>query len=298
MSILFIGGTNIDYIATSLKPLIRHSSNIGKLEISFGGVMRNVVENCARLGADCEFITIIGHDTLGIMAKEYLERLNVRVYTPRTDSHTSSYIAINDNNHDMDVGVNDMCITEELNPKFLETLNGVISKHDYVFLDSNIYPEAIDYLFKTYPNKRFIIEGISATKILRFKAYLDNIYMVKCNIFEARSLVDMPNGSAKEVAEKILKSGTKTVVVSQGKGNIYFGENNKVDYVEIKAYDDFKGNTTGCGDALFAGIADHISEGYSLKESIKFGVILSQLTLETNKANNSDVSKLSYKHKY
>ena len=297
MSILFIGGTNIDYIATSSRPLVCHSSNIGKLEISYGGVMRNVVENCARLGADCEFITIIGNDTLGRMAKKYLEDLKVKVYTPVTDSHTSSYIAINDSNHDMDVGINDMCIVEELNAKYLATLDDLIKQHDYIFLDSNLYPEAIDYLFETYPNKKFIIEGISATKILRFKPYIKKIYMVKCNIYEARSLVNMPDGFAKEIAEKILASGAKTVVISQGKGDIYYGENNQVDYVEIKAKERFKGNTTGCGDALFAGIADHISEGYSLLDSIKFGVKLSQLTLETDKANNVDVSKLCYTHK-
>jgi hypothetical protein len=46
-TILLVGGSNIDYIATANDKLIRHSSNIGELEVSFGGVMRNVVEKIA-----------------------------------------------------------------------------------------------------------------------------------------------------------------------------------------------------------------------------------------------------------
>src|SRR5574344_1070087 len=297
MSILFIGGTNIDYIATSYKPLIHHSSNIGKLEISYGGVMRNVVENCARLGAKCDFITIVGNDVFGTQVRKYMEDLGVNFYSPKTDTLTSSYIAINNNDHDMELGINDMRIVEELNPTYLKSLKPLLDSHEYIFLDSNLYPEAIDYLFENYPNHKFIIEGISATKILRFRPQLSKIYMVKCNLYEARSLMGMPEGFAKEIAKKILDAGCKTVVISQGKGDIYYGENGAVDCVEVNSKDNFKGNTTGCGDALFAGIADHLSEGYSLKESIEFGTKLSLLTLESVKANNPDVSKLKYKHK-
>ena len=35
-SILLIGGTNIDYLATSNNKLIKHSSNPGTLTISYG----------------------------------------------------------------------------------------------------------------------------------------------------------------------------------------------------------------------------------------------------------------------
>jgi len=297
MSILFIGGTNIDYIATSDEPLISHSSNIGKLEISFGGVMRNVVENCARLGAECHFITIIGQDTLGKTIKKYMEDLGVKLYSPVTLLNTSSYIAINNNNHDMEVGINDMKIMDKLTPNFLASLNELISKHDYIFLDSNLSPLTIDYIFKKYSDHKIVIEGISATKILRYKLYINKIYMVKCNVYEARSIADMKDGLVADVALKILDMGAKSVVVSQGKGDIYYGENNQIKCFKLKTKDVFKGNTTGCGDALFSGIADHISEGYSLKDSLEFATKLSVLTLDSDKANNPEVSRYAYVHK-
>ena len=47
---LLFGGSNIDYIGTSDEKLIDGVSNIGSVSISFGGVMRNIAENLARLG--------------------------------------------------------------------------------------------------------------------------------------------------------------------------------------------------------------------------------------------------------
>ena len=45
-----IGGANVDIHGQSLAPIIMRDSNPGKLHTSMGGVVRNVLENCARLG--------------------------------------------------------------------------------------------------------------------------------------------------------------------------------------------------------------------------------------------------------
>lgn len=49
MKILVIGGTNIDINATSINEIVLKDSNIGNIEISIGGVAKNIAENLARL---------------------------------------------------------------------------------------------------------------------------------------------------------------------------------------------------------------------------------------------------------
>ena len=44
------GGVNMDLHIQSSVPVILHDSNPGKIHTSPGGVMRNIAENCARLG--------------------------------------------------------------------------------------------------------------------------------------------------------------------------------------------------------------------------------------------------------
>ena len=81
--LLLIGGSNIDYIGISQNKLISNVSNIGTISISFGGVMRNICENLARLNNNITFITAIGKDTLGQELKKQLIDSNNLLYCLR-----------------------------------------------------------------------------------------------------------------------------------------------------------------------------------------------------------------------
>ena len=73
MKILVIGGTNIDINATSINEIVRKDSNIGNIEISIGGVAKNIAENLARLDLDVSFLTILGNDHYAEVAIKYLK---------------------------------------------------------------------------------------------------------------------------------------------------------------------------------------------------------------------------------
>lgn len=294
-SILLIGGSNVDYIATSHNKILMHSSNIGEVEISYGGVMRNVTENLARLGNDCIFVTAVGDDLIGKEMKEYMEKLNVKLIMPKTHKPTSSYLCVNDSDHDMFVGLNDMRIMEDLSPEFLRENRETINEFDSVILDSNLSKQSLKCIFNDYSDKKFYCEAISANKVVRYMPYLDKIYLLKCNIYEAKSLLSSDE-DAEVLALKILKTGVKKCVITQGKNDIFYGEDGKVYSIKVNQVEKIIGNTTGCGDAMFAGIIDKLMIGKTLKEAIEFGCELSKITLETKKANNEEISKLAYKH--
>ena len=246
---LLIGGSNVDYIATSRDKLQKRVSNIGEVSISFGGVMRNIAENLARLGNKIDFITAIGEDANGKEMRNELIKLGINVITPKTDYPSGSYVAINDANHDMVDAICDNRIIRDLNTEFLKSQHDLIASHEYVIMDANISEEAIDYLFNTYPSKKFIVEAISPSKVLKFKNYLDKLFLIKCNIHEARMLMGI-DLMEKDLVSGLLARGVKNVVVSHGAHDVYFGENyRRVDLVKVNEVKEFE-NTTGCGDAL------------------------------------------------
>lgn len=294
-NVLLIGGTNIDYIGTSDKTLKRNDSNIGTIEISFGGVMRNVCENMVRLGNNCLFITAIGNDEYGNKLKANLKSLDVTYYIPNSNYPSSSYLAINDANHDMVNAICDSRILDDLNKDFLKQYYDLINEHEYIIIDCNLSEEALRYLFTTFKDKKFICESISMNKVVKYKPFLKNIYLIKCNIYEAQELTETIQKN-EEIVRTLLHKGIKNVVVSAGSKNIYYGNSKEVSYVKVVEQKDIV-NTTGCGDALFSGVIDYILQGKELREAIEFGMKLSTITLNTYKATSEDISKLRYEHK-
>lgn len=294
--ILLIGGSNVDYIATSEMKLKKEVSNPGNISISFGGVMRNTAENLARLGNKCTFLTAIGNDEYGKRLKKDLEDLNINVLTPKSNKITSSYLAINDINNDMYVAICDNKIIEDLNVDFIEENRKLIENHEYIILDANLDEKIIDYLFLNFKDKKFICEAISPQKVLKFKKHLSEIYLLKCNIHEAQSLINI-DLVEKDLVGALLIKGIKSVVVSNRANSVYYGkDNHDIGYVEVEKVDNFI-NTTGCGDALFSGIIDKLLQGEKLKEAVRFGNELSKLTLMSQKSTSDEVSKLRYEHK-
>ena len=290
---LLIGGSNVDYIATSRDKLQKRVSNIGEVSISFGGVMRNIAENLARLGNKIDFITAIGEDANGKEMRNELIKLGINVITPKTDYPSGSYVAINDANHDMVDAICDNRIIIDLNTEFLKSQHDLIASHEYVIMDANISEEAINYLFNTYPSKKFIVEAISPSKVLKFKNYLDKLFLIKCNIHEARMLMGI-DLMEKDLVSGLLARGVKNVVVSHGAHDVYFGENyRRVDLVKVNEVKEFE-NTTGCGDALTSGVIDYFLRGKKLKEAVAFGNELSRLTLMSKSATSKEIEK--YRH--
>ena len=292
-SLLLIGGSNIDFIAKSDKKIIKGTSNIGSVSITNGGVMRNISENLARLGNEIDFITAIGNDPLGISLKQQLLDLGIRVHTPLTSASTGSYVAILDEKHDLKESICDNKINDAITIEFLKEQKDLIDSHEYIGLDTNLNQDIIDYLFKTFPDKKYIVDGISPVKVLKIKDYLNQIFLIKCNIKEARALMGI-DLVEKDLVSGLLARGAQNVVVSHGSNDIYFGNNrrNKIDLVHVEEIKSIE-NTTGCGDALTSGVIDYYLGGKKLKEAVAFGYELSKLTLMSKGATSKEISKFA-----
>ncbi|MCI7220155.1 MAG: carbohydrate kinase family protein [Candidatus Enterosoma sp.] len=289
--VLVVGASNVDYVALSNNKLIRKDSNIGKLNITFGGVGRNIVENLAILEDDVSFITFLGNDSFGKELRKDLESINVKIYSPNKKERTSSYLAVLDSNGDMDVAICDTEIIDKSTVEDIEPFDDVISEFTSIVLDANINDKIIDHIFKEYSDKKILVEAVSANKVKRYEKYLDKIYLFKSNVLEAKHLLNLYDAEPMLLAKRLMERGVKNVVITDGGKPVIIGENNEVVFVTPKPIEKII-SASGAGDSLFAGLIHGLINGASLVESVAFGIKVSQMTLMVEESVNKDIKKI------
>ena len=289
--VLVVGASNVDYVALSNNKLIRMDSNIGKLNITFGGVGRNIVENLAILEDDVSFITFLGNDSFGKELRKDLESINVKIYSPNKKERTSSYLAVLDSNGDMDVAICDTEIIDKSTVEDIKPFDDVISEFTSIVLDANINDKIIDHIFKEYSDKKILVEAVSANKVKRYEKYLDKIYLFKSNVLEAKHLLNLYDAEPMLLAKRLMERGVKNVVITDGGKPVIIGENNEVVFVTPKPIEKII-SASGAGDSLFAGLIHGLINGASLVESVAFGIKVSQMTLMLEESVNKDIKKI------
>ena len=70
--VVAIGGSNIDIIGQPYEKLIFKNSNKSKINLSSGGVIRNIAENLSKLNSKCHLITVFGNDDFGSFLENVL----------------------------------------------------------------------------------------------------------------------------------------------------------------------------------------------------------------------------------
>lgn len=292
-NVLVIGSSNVDFVGISEDLLIKKQSNPGKINVYFGGVMKNVCENLARLGHECTFVTAIGDDLYGLKMKDYLKELGIKTIIPESKLPSATNLVINDSNKKIIAGICDPRIIDEITVDFVESNKNLINTFNYIVLDSNLNEDVIAYIFNNFQSKNIICEAISSAKVQRFQKFLDKIYLLKCNIGEAQTLMNI-NLSERDLVGGLLARGVKNVVVSNSSEDIYYGNDARdIGFVEVKKITDFK-STTGCGAALLSGVIDGLISKKSIKESVSFGNQLATITLQAEGPTSEEIAK--FKH--
>ena len=289
--VCLIGASTVDYIATSNDRFILKDKNAGKIKISFGGVMRNVAYSLGLLSDKCTFLTPIGNDLYGVKNKEELEKNNITVISPKTDKNSAIYLCLNDNDNDMICGLTDNEIFESLNLSFLKDNEILLSSFEYLIIDGNLNEDCIEYIFHKFKDKKIIVEAVSNLKVKKFSPYLKEIFLLKCNSYEAKALLEDGNNKDESLLDEFLNKGLKNLVISQGSSDVLYLDNGIKKKKEVQIIKDIK-NTTGCGDALFSGIIHSLINDKSLDKGVELGIKMAYLTLLSDSAVSLEIKNL------
>ena len=286
------GGVNIDIGAHSFAPLRAKDSNPGKVELSLGGVGRNIAHNMRLLGVPTYLLTAVGGDSRASQVEESCKELGIDLsHALRVpDGRTSTYVFVGDSDGDMAIAVSDMEICKKLTPDYfasqLDLLNGAAA----VVVDANLPRESIAYLTEhcTVP---VFIDPVSTVKAEKLHGLLGRVHTLKPNRIEAELLSDVKitdDASLHKAAEALLAQGLQRVFISLGGDGVLAAQKDEMQLVPICKAE--MRNATGAGDAMMAALVWSFLSGQSLTESAASGTAAAAIAVESEETINPNMS--------
>ena len=286
------GGVNIDIGAHSFAPLRAKDSNPGKVELSLGGVGRNIAHNMRLLGVPTYLLTAVGGDSRASQVEESCKELGIdlshALHVP--DGRTSTYVFVGDSDGDMAIAVSDMEICKKLTPDYfasqLDLLNGAAA----VVVDANLPRESIAYLTEhcTVP---VFIDPVSTVKAEKLHGLLGRVHTLKPNRIEAELLSGVKitdDASLHKAAEALLAQGLQRVFISLGGDGVLAAQKDEMQLVPICKAE--MRNATGAGDAMMAALVWSFLSGQSLTKSAASGTAAAAIAVESEETINPNMS--------
>ena len=289
------GGVNMDLHVQSSVAVILHDSNPGKIHTSPGGVMRNIAENCARLGCRPILLSAVGEDALGDRIRKYSGEAGIdvtRLYL-HPSCPTSCYLAFLDQDGDMLVAANDMRIMDLLPEEYLPQNADALRSADVILCDANPPAERIAQLAELAGDTPVFADPVSVAKGGKFLPVLDRIRLLKPNRIELQHLSGLPCNTDEEVrtaARSLLDKGLGSIAVSLGsKGCYYADREGRSFFRRLKPVEDMA-NATGAGDAFMAGLACAFVRGAEPEEMIDYALACGLLAVQSEDTINPRMS--------
>jgi sugar/nucleoside kinase (ribokinase family)/DNA-binding CsgD family transcriptional regulator len=280
-----IGGANMDYTFRLEGERILGTSNPVVSQSSFGGVIRNVGENLARLGEDVSLMTLVGEDSLGKdLLSENHQLMEVFASEALKGETTGGYYSILKQDGNMDIGYADMAINEWMDRSWILRHKRHLRMSKYLVADTNVKQEALESLlaFSLEEHIPLAIVGVSSPKMKHMPDKLEGLDLLICNKDESQTYFHTKETSGEKLVHLWLKKGVKKVVVTAGDEGSYYGQDDVVKHQEVvlvKA--EQLVDTTGAGDAFSGALLYGLIKGYSFEESMKLGASSASNTIQS-----------------
>src|SRR5690349_4115466 len=128
--------------------LVPGSSTPGSIQISQGGVARNIAENLARLEVDTVLLTSVGDDEQGerILAHASSGGIDVSEAIVVPGQRTGSYLALISETGMLDYAVDDMTTMQALTPDYFGKRRHLFEQARMVAVDANLPIESLSVI--------------------------------------------------------------------------------------------------------------------------------------------------------
>ena len=246
-----------------------------KYVIGPGGKGSNQAVAAAKAGAKTYFISKIGDDQFGAMAKTIYDQSGVdysHVIISKEHSTGAAGILVNEAS-----GANAINVVPgaagALTTEHIDAANYAI-KNSSIFLTQLEAPKEVVF----YALKKAHQLGVTTILNPAPAAAIDKDIFPIIDYFtpnetEASFYANQPvetSEDAKQAANKFLQMGIKNVIITLGEKGAYFANNKESIVVPVANLTNPVVDTTGAGDAFNAGLAVAIAEGKNIKETLIF----------------------------
>lgn len=293
--ILVLGASIVDIFGFCGRSYKQRDSIPGNIKISFGGVCRNIAENLARVGVNTQFISTLGDDENGKSILEHSRKLGYNMENSLflEGESTPTYLAILNHQGEMESAVVDMESLNKMDEAFVDGKHEIFENAEYTIVDSD-NPSLLEYILKKYQGKsKFILDPVSAKKAKKIRHLVKYFHTIKPNRFETEALCGFKietNDDLRKAGRFFIEQGVKNVFISLDADGIYYitseGEEGTLaccDPIDVK-------NVTGAGDSFVAGIGYGYMNNLSIKDTLKYSVAMSIITIIHEETINPKMS--------
>ena len=282
MSIIVIGSVFVDIKGYPSRTYIPGGRNAGKVRYVHGGVSRNIAEDLGNLGLEPVYLSLVDPNGVGEDVLLRLQEHGVDVSLVRqTPEGMGTWLAVFDNN-------NDVCASISHRPDMMPLLkllqdkgNTIFPAAESVLLELDLDEPVVEELYRLkakYGTK--VYAAVSNINIaLDRRAYLQQTDCFVCNRQEAGVLFSVefsgenPEALARQLSELVTGAEIPAMIVTLGAdGAVWADQNGRFGVCPAQQVP--VADTTGAGDAFFAGVAAGLTHGKDLAEACAIGVRL------------------------
>lgn len=253
---------------------------------------RNIAENLARLGCDTRMLTVMGTDAFGdAIAKNAAEAgldLSCALRLPRLS--TSVYVCINKPDGDIAVAISDMDSSREITPDYLADNSEVLQNAQLVVADANLSQDALLHLWQRYSHK-LCVDSVSTPKSRKLLPVLKGLHCIKTNRAEAAAISGLPVNNAADAhfaAKALHQAGVCNVIITLGEDGALLSNGEEALHMPLMPGETI--NTSGCGDAFFAGALYAMCRNDDLRTILRSGLAMARICAAANSAVSPIVS--------
>ena len=282
MSIIVIGSVFVDIKGYPSRTYIPGGRNAGKVRYVHGGVSRNIAEDLGNLGLEPVYLSLVDPNGVGEDVLLRLQEHGVDISLVRqVPEGMGTWLAVFDNN-------NDVCASISHRPDMMPLLkllqdkgNQIFPRAESVLLELDLDEPVVEELYRLkakYGTK--VYAAVSNINIaLDRRAWLQQTDCFVCNRQEAGVLfsVEFGDEAPETLAQKLsdLVTGAEIpamIVTLGGDGAVWADQQGRFGVCPAQQVP--VADTTGAGDAFFAGAAAGLTYGKDLAKACAIGVRL------------------------
>ena len=279
MGIVVIGAVFVDIKGYPLATYIPGGRNAGRVEQVHGGVCRNVAEDIANVELRPTFVSLVadtgtGQDVIDQLARH---KVNTR-YIQRVPDGMGTWLAVFNNEGDVVAAISKRPDTNPLTDLLAEKGDEIFKDCDGIAIELDLEKDTVKqvlYFAQKYHKK--VYAAVSNMSIaMERRDFLQQIDCFVCNQQEAGILFSDeydhmgPEEMCRTLAANVGSARIPCMVVTMGdKGAVYAcadGESGIVPAKKVNVID-----TTGAGDAFFAGTVIGRAYGKTMVEACGIG---------------------------
>ena len=279
MGIVVLGAVFVDIKGYPLSAYIPGGRNAGRIEQVHGGVSRNVVEDIANVELRPTFVSLVDDTGMGQDVINKLENHKVNTkYIQRVPDGMGTWLAVFNNEGDVVAAISKRPDTNPLTDLLAEKGDEIFKDCDGIAIELDLEKDTVKqvlYFAQKYHKK--VYAAVSNMSIaMERRSLLQEVDCFVCNQQEAGLLFSddydhlSPDEMCRVLTGNVRSANIPSMVVTMGgQGAVYACADGDCGIVPAKKVDVM--DTTGAGDAFFAGTVIGLTYGKTLADACEIG---------------------------